>query len=92
LLFSDYGNKVSGRLAKCKRFPTEQRGRMSLLTINELTRELRVSRSSLYRLLARGDGPRTMKIGGQVRIPAEDVEEWLGRLKSAGAAREKAAA
>jgi excisionase family DNA binding protein len=65
---------------------------MSLLTITEATRELRVSRSSLYRLLGRSDGPRALKIGGQVRIPAEDVEEWLGRLKSAGAAREKAAA
>ena len=58
---------------------------MTMLTIPELTRELKISRSSFYRILQRGDGPRTVRIGGQVRIPVEEVTGWIGRLQSAPA-------
>ena len=55
---------------------------MSLLTISEATRELRVSRSSLYRLLGRSDGPRALKIGGRTLIPADALEDWLSKRPS----------
>jgi excisionase family DNA binding protein len=54
---------------------------MSMLTISEATRELKISRSSFYRILERGNGPRTVKVGGQVRIPAEEFVDWIGRLQ-----------
>jgi predicted DNA-binding transcriptional regulator AlpA len=50
---------------------------MTLKTIPEITRELRISRSSLYRLLNRGDGPRVVKVGGKSFIPADELAGWL---------------
>lgn len=52
---------------------------MSLLTITEATRELRVSRSSFYRLLGRGEGPRVLRIGGRTLVPADAMVEWLSK-------------
>jgi predicted DNA-binding transcriptional regulator AlpA len=50
---------------------------MTLKTIPEATRELRISKSSLYRLLNRGDGPRLVKIGGKSFIPSDELSGWL---------------
>jgi excisionase family DNA binding protein len=50
---------------------------MSLRTINEASQELRISRSSLYRLWGRGDGPRAVKVGGKTFIPADELSQWL---------------
>jgi excisionase family DNA binding protein len=50
---------------------------MTLKTIPEATRELRISRSTMYRILHRGDGPRVVKIGGKSFIPADELSGWL---------------
>jgi predicted DNA-binding transcriptional regulator AlpA len=50
---------------------------MSLRTIDEASQELRISRSSLYRLWGRGDGPRAVKVGGKTFVPADAIAGWL---------------
>jgi predicted DNA-binding transcriptional regulator AlpA len=50
---------------------------MTLKTIPEATRELRISRSSLYRILLRGNRPRVVKVGGESFIPADELSGWL---------------
>jgi excisionase family DNA binding protein len=50
---------------------------MSLKTIDEASQELRISRSSLYRLWGRGDGPRAVKVGGKTLVPADAIAGWL---------------
>ena len=52
------------------------------MTIPEATRELRISRSSLYRLLNSGDGPRVVKIGGRTLVPADEIVGWVARLRN----------
>jgi excisionase family DNA binding protein len=55
---------------------------MSLLTVKELTGQLRISRSSLYRLLNRGDGPRAVKVGGKTLFPAAEADKWLATRRN----------
>lgn len=55
---------------------------MTLKTIPEATRELRISRSSLYRLLNRGKGPRVVKVGGRTMVPAAEMREWVSKLRN----------
>jgi predicted DNA-binding transcriptional regulator AlpA len=50
---------------------------MSLRTIDEASQELRISRSSLYRLWGRGDGPRAVKVGGKTFVPADEISGWI---------------
>jgi excisionase family DNA binding protein len=50
---------------------------MTLKTIPEAARVLRTSRSSLYRMLNRGDAPRAVKIGGKTYIPADELSRWI---------------
>jgi excisionase family DNA binding protein len=52
---------------------------MSLRTIDEASQELRISRSSLYRLWGRGDGPRAVKVGGKTLVPAAEISGWLAK-------------
>jgi excisionase family DNA binding protein len=50
---------------------------MNLKTIPEAAKKLHTSRSSLYRLLNRGDGPRVLKVGGKTFIPEDEISGWL---------------
>jgi excisionase family DNA binding protein len=50
---------------------------LTLKTIDEAAQELHTSRSSLYRMLNRGDAPRAVKIGGKTFIPADELPRWL---------------
>jgi predicted DNA-binding transcriptional regulator AlpA len=59
-------------------------------TIPEWCEKRRICRATFYNLQKRGDGPRTIKIGYQKRITAEDDAEWVARMR-AEAAAEKAA-
>ena len=54
----------------------------SLLSIKELVSELGVSRSTLYRWLATGRGPKIIRLpNGDIRIRRSDLEEWLCTLE-----------
>ena len=51
-----------------------------LLTIEEVTAELRVSRAAFYRWRRRGTGPAEVKLpGGGVRIRRSALQAWLRR-------------
>lgn len=55
-----------------------------LMTPREAARELSLSRSTVYELLAKGrrgspDGIRGIKVGAATRIPLVEVEAWLSR-------------
>jgi excisionase family DNA binding protein len=43
---------------------------------------LRVGRDSFYAMLARGEGPRVVRIGRKVRIPRATLLSWLGGTQS----------
>ncbi len=48
-------------------------------TIKQFCYAFNISRSFLYKLWSRGEGPRFFKIGGSVRISYEAAEEWRTR-------------
>jgi len=53
-----------------------------LISISEVQRLLNVSRATVNRLLDRGE-MRRAHIGRSVRIPMEDVEAYVQRIRSA---------
>jgi len=55
------------------------------LTIDEEADALRVSRRTIYAVLARGD-LRSLGIGTRQRIPAEEIARLIGRQETAGGA------
>lgn len=52
----------------------------SLISIAEFQHVLHVSRSTIYRLIQRGE-VRRVHVGRSVRIPAEDVAAFLERIR-----------
>lgn len=52
-----------------------------LLTINRAAEKLSVSRSSLYKLVARGD-LRIIKIGKAARIADADIDAFIARMRA----------
>ena len=53
----------------------------ALISISDVQHRLNVSRSTVYRLMDRGE-IRRMNIGRSVRIPSEDVDAFVQRLGS----------
>ena len=53
-----------------------------LLTADELAEFLRLTRSAVYTMVARGELPGVVKIGRRLRFRREAVLEWLGRAPS----------
>jgi excisionase family DNA binding protein len=54
---------------------------MELLTIREACDRLKLSRASLYRLIARGELP-TVRIGRARRVIREDLDRFITTLRS----------
>lgn len=52
-----------------------------LMTVDEAAATLAVSRRTLYRLIAAGDFPAPLRVGGARRVAASDLVEFLDRLK-----------
>ncbi|WP_437086737.1 helix-turn-helix transcriptional regulator [Streptomyces sp. enrichment culture] len=49
-----------------------------MLTMVEALAELRMSRAAFYRLRARGNAPRCLKLpNGQIRIRRVDLDAWF---------------
>ncbi|WP_093763117.1 helix-turn-helix transcriptional regulator [Streptomyces sp. BpilaLS-43] len=49
-----------------------------MLTLVEVLTELRMSRAAFYRLRARGNAPRCLKLpNGQIRIRRADLDAWF---------------
>ncbi|WP_236242131.1 AlpA family transcriptional regulator [Streptomyces sp. CC228A] len=48
------------------------------LTLVEALAEIRMSRAAFYRLRARGNGPKCLKLpNGQIRIRRADLDAWF---------------
>jgi excisionase family DNA binding protein len=58
----------------------------TVLTVEELAQELRISRSLAYRLVASGDIP-AVRLGTAWRVPRHVVDDLLGRVEGAGEGR-----
>jgi predicted DNA-binding transcriptional regulator AlpA len=71
--------KMGTRTRKSEKSQPNREESMSLKTIHEATQELRISRSSLYRLLNSGSGPRVIKVGGRTMVPADELVEWVAK-------------
>jgi excisionase family DNA binding protein len=54
---------------------------MELLTIREACARLKLSRASMYRLIARGELP-TVRIGRSRRVIREDLDRFITTLRS----------
>jgi predicted DNA-binding transcriptional regulator AlpA len=62
-----------------------------LLTIEEVTAELRVSRAAFYRWRRQQAGPPVVRLpGGGVRVRRSALTLWLRRLEEATTAKEQA--
>lgn len=53
-----------------------------LLSVDDLARLLRISRRSVFAMLAGGTAPRSMRIGGLRRFRRETVERWLAEKEA----------
>jgi excisionase family DNA binding protein len=63
-----------------------------LLTIEEVTAELRVSRAAFYRWRRQGAGPPAVRLpGGGVRVRRSALSQWLRRLEENTTAEEQGA-
>ena len=59
------------------------------LTITDLSKTLKISESTLYRLRRKGIGPAFFRIGRAIRYRAEDVENWTIKLSRTSNGRNK---
>ncbi|MFF9503830.1 helix-turn-helix transcriptional regulator [Streptomyces sp. NPDC014656] len=60
--------------------------RQPMLKLPEVLAELHMSRAAFYRMRARGDGPRLLKLpNGQLRVRRSDLDSWLSQCEEAAA-------
>lgn len=52
-----------------------------MLTIPEVAKELRVGRTSVYRLISTGELPSVL-VGGSRRVPSEALDRYIAGLSS----------
>jgi excisionase family DNA binding protein len=60
--------------------------RSVLMTIGEVARYLRIHRSTVYRLVRKGELP-AFKVGDQWRFDKSRVDDWLSAKQQAGKKR-----
>lgn len=56
--------------------------RIRLLTLEQASHQLAISKRTLERLIVGGEFPRPLKIGRSSRVRSEDVDTYLDRLQS----------
>ncbi|MFH0243269.1 helix-turn-helix transcriptional regulator [Streptomyces sp. HK10] len=58
--------------------------RNQTLTLAEVLDELRMSRAAFYRMRARGQGPKCLKLpNGQIRVRRSDLDVWFDACEEA---------
>ncbi len=73
--------------------PERPRGQQPLLTTADLGEVLGMTRTAIYNMRHRGDGPRWIRIDARsVRYRPEDVEAWLEERAAATASEAPPAA
>ena len=60
----------------------EENSQESLLTLSEIGARLSLSKRAVYRLIARGDLPKPVKVGGASRLCLSDLEAFFAILKA----------
>lgn len=50
-----------------------------VLTKDEAASKARITRKALERRIRLGEGPAVVRIGGQVRVRSDELENWLRR-------------
>ncbi len=58
----------------------------SYLLPEEIARDLRVTRQTVYTLLKSGNGPRFVRVGAVIRVPVDEYQQWLEKCSQGGAA------
>ncbi|MFE0402859.1 helix-turn-helix transcriptional regulator [Streptomyces nigra] len=54
-----------------------------MLKLPEVLEEIGMSRAAFYRMRARGQAPRLVKLpNGHLRVRRHDLDDWLSRLDS----------
>lgn len=56
---------------------------MELLSIPEVCKLLKISRSKLYDLWNAGAGPKSVYIGNARRVASRDLETWINEQRAA---------
>lgn len=56
-----------------------------LLTLSELSTQVRVSERTVRRMIGRGAGPVLTRIGRKRFVATPDAREWLAGLRQSGA-------
>jgi excisionase family DNA binding protein len=74
-------------MATAKNLPDPQ-VQGQLLTVRELAQQLRISKTSAYRLVEQGRIG-TIRIGGSIRVPADEIARYQRRREAEEAAREE---
>lgn len=64
---------------------------VKLIRVDEAARALRIGRTRMYELLAKGELP-SIRIGHSVRVPIRALAEWISQHSRKGADVEGAAA
>ncbi|MGW6939491.1 helix-turn-helix transcriptional regulator [Streptomyces xanthophaeus] len=60
--------------------------RPQMLKLPEVLAEIGMSRAAFYRMRARGQGPRLIKLpNGQLRVRRTDLDAWLSGCEKAAA-------
>ncbi|MEU7566361.1 helix-turn-helix transcriptional regulator [Streptomyces fradiae] len=60
--------------------------RPQMLKLPEVLEEIGMSRAAFYRMRARGQGPRLIKLpNGQLRVRRSDLDAWLSQCEEAAA-------
>jgi predicted DNA-binding transcriptional regulator AlpA len=60
--------------------------RPQLLKLPEVLAEIDMSRAAFYRMRARGQAPKLIKLpNGQIRVKRQDLDAWWERLEEAAA-------
>lgn len=57
-----------------------------LITLDDLTEELQVSRDTVYRWNYNGTGPTRIRVGRHVRYRRADVDKWIAARTIEGGA------
>ena len=60
----------------------ESKKARQLRTVEDAARYLQVSKSALYEMRYRGEGPPALKTGNRLRYRAGDIEDWLAKVIS----------
>jgi len=60
---------------------TDPRERVRLLTLEQASQLLSISKRTLERLISSGDFPRPLKLGRSSRVSVDDVGAYLDRLR-----------